>query len=105
MRALGSDTAVFQHQNLVGVEDAVDALGLVANSDLDLVIAEGYKKALKPKIEVVRAARHSQALLLEDPHLVAVVSDVGFDLDVPVFGLEEIDPLAAFIEERYLKQG
>ena len=26
--------------------------------DLDLVIAEGYKKGRKPKIEVVRAARH-----------------------------------------------
>jgi molybdopterin-guanine dinucleotide biosynthesis protein B len=71
--------------------------------DLDLVIAEGYKRARKPKIEVVRAARHSQALLMGDPHLVAVVSDAGLDLDVPVFGLEDIDFLADFVEERYLK--
>jgi len=71
--------------------------------DLDLVITEGYKRARKPKIEVVRAARHSQALLLDDPHLVAVVTDVGLELDVPVFGLEDIEPLADFIEEKYLK--
>jgi len=71
--------------------------------DLDLVITEGYKKARKPKIEVVRAARHHQALLLDDPHLVAVVTDVDLELNVPVFGLEDIDPLADFIEAKYLK--
>ncbi|UCD79092.1 MAG: molybdopterin-guanine dinucleotide biosynthesis protein B [Desulfobacterales bacterium] len=71
--------------------------------DLDLVITEGYKKARKPKIEVVRAARHRQALLLKDPYLVAVVSDAGLELDVPVFDLEDIDSLADFIEKKYLK--
>jgi molybdopterin-guanine dinucleotide biosynthesis protein B len=74
-------------------------------SDLDLVITEGYKGARKPKIEVVRAARHNQALLLGDPYLIAVVSDAGLELDVPVFGLEDIDPLADFIEARYLEKG
>jgi len=71
--------------------------------DLDLVITEGYKGAHKPKIEVVRSARHNQALLLDDPYLVGVVSDVDLALDVPVFGLEDIGPLADFIEEKYLK--
>lgn len=73
-------------------------------SDLDLVITEGYKGARQPKIEVVRAARHGQALLLEDPFLIAVVSDAGLEADVPVFGLEDIEPLADFIEKRYLKE-
>jgi molybdopterin-guanine dinucleotide biosynthesis protein B len=71
--------------------------------DLDLVITEGYKRALKPKIEVVRSARHSEALLLDDPYLVAVASDVDLELEIPVFGLEDIDPLADFIEKRYLR--
>ena len=71
--------------------------------DLDLVIAEGYKRARNPKIEVVRAARHSQALLADDPDLAAVVSDAGLELAVPVFGLEDVEPLADFIEARYLK--
>jgi len=70
---------------------------------LDLVITEGYKRALKPKIEVVRSARHNEALLVADPYLIAVVSDVALQLDVPVFGLEDIDSLADFIEEKYLK--
>jgi molybdopterin-guanine dinucleotide biosynthesis protein B len=71
--------------------------------DLDLVITEGYKGALKPKIEVVRAARHGDALLKKDDNLIAVVTDTDLDIDLPVFGLEDIDNLADFIAEKYLK--
>ena len=70
--------------------------------DLDLIITEGYKKEDKPKIEVVRAARHADVLLENDKHLVAVVSDVELHLNVPVFDLEDVDRLADFIEEKYL---
>jgi len=73
-------------------------------NDLDLVITEGYKKENKPKIEVVRAARHEEVLLKADRHLVAVVSDIDLKLKVPVFGLEDIDKLADFIEETFLKE-
>ncbi len=72
-------------------------------NDLDLLITEGYKGADKPKIEVVRAARHGDALLKDDRYLVAVVTDADLDIDQPVFGLEEIENLADFIEEHYLK--
>jgi molybdopterin-guanine dinucleotide biosynthesis protein B len=71
--------------------------------DQDLVIAEGYKGARQPKIEVVRAARHDDALLREDRHLVAVVTDADLEIELPVFGLEDIDNLADFIEEKCLK--
>ena len=70
--------------------------------DLDLIITEGYKKEDKPKIEVVRAARHADVLLENDKHLVAVVSDVELQLNVPVFDLEDVDRLADFIEKKYL---
>ena len=71
-------------------------------ADLDLVITEGYKGEQKPKIEIVRAARHKDALLAGDTNLIAVATDVEMVMDVPVFGLEDIDPLADFIEENYL---
>ena len=70
--------------------------------DLDLIITEGYKKEDKPKIEVVRAARHADVLLENDKHLVAVVSDVELQLNVPVFDLEDVDRLADFIISKYL---
>ena len=70
--------------------------------DLDLLITEGYKKENKPKIEVVRSARHTEALLKYDRHLVAVVTDVDLKMKIPVFGLDDIDHLADFIEQNYL---
>ena len=73
-------------------------------NDLDLVITEGYKREHKPKIEVVRAARHADALLKADKNLVAVVSDVDLNLEVPIFGLEDVNRLADFIEEKYLSK-
>ncbi|CAB1074643.1 hypothetical protein JY97_01715 [Alkalispirochaeta odontotermitis] len=71
--------------------------------DLDLVVTEGYKGARQPKIEVVRAARHGEALLRDDKHLVAVVTDADLEINLPVFGLEEVENLADFIEGKFLK--
>jgi len=71
-------------------------------ADLDLVITEGYKGEQKPKIEVVRAARNKEVLLADDANLVAVATDVEMVMEVPVFGLEDIDLLADFIEKNYL---
>lgn len=71
-------------------------------SDMDLVITEGYKREKKPKIEVVRAARHQGALLADDPNLIAMVTDANISVSVPVFGMEDIAQLADFIEKNYL---
>jgi molybdopterin-guanine dinucleotide biosynthesis protein B len=70
--------------------------------DLDLLITEGYKGARRPKVEVVRAALHSDSLLKNDDCLVAVVTDAELTIDVPVFGLEDIEKLADFIEKNFL---
>jgi molybdopterin-guanine dinucleotide biosynthesis adapter protein len=70
--------------------------------DMDLVITEGYKKEDNPKIEVVRAARHADALLKDDKQLVAVVSDIDLKMNVPVFDMEDIDQLSDFIEKNYI---
>ena len=82
-------------------EGTLDSLVNYFN-DMDLVITEGYKGEKKPKIEVVRAARHQEALLAEDSNLIAVVTDVNMSVDVPVFGMEDITQLADFIEQNYL---
>ena len=73
-------------------------------SEMDLVITEGYKGEKKPKIEVVRAARHQEALLAEDPKLIAIVTDVNMSVKVPVFGMEDIAQLADFIEQNIIAE-
>jgi hypothetical protein len=50
----------------------------------------------------VRAARHQEVLLADDSNLIAVATDVEMVMEVPVFGLEDIDQLADFIEKNYL---
>ncbi len=73
-------------------------------SDMDIIIAEGFKKQHLPKIEVFRTKSvHKQPLCMEDENLVAFVTDSDYNPDVPVFGLEDISEIADFIELNYLK--
>jgi molybdopterin-guanine dinucleotide biosynthesis protein B len=70
--------------------------------DMDLVITEGFKKRNRPKIEVCRAERNAEPLCRGDSNLIALMTDTDIKLNVPTFGLEEIDALADLIEKKYL---
>jgi molybdopterin-guanine dinucleotide biosynthesis protein B len=70
--------------------------------DTDIVLTEGFKSGDKPKIEVFRAAVHSEILCRDDAQLVAIVTDSFINTGVPVFGLEDIGGLADFIVARYI---
>lgn len=70
--------------------------------DMDLVITEGFKKENRPKIEIVRAATKKEPLCLDNDNRIALVTDTDIDLEVPRFGLEDIEKLADLIEKRYL---
>jgi len=65
--------------------------------DVDLVLAEGYKRSALRKIEVCRAER-SQELLCGPAELLAVVSDLRFDVPCPHFGLEDTAGVADLLE-------
>ncbi|MDL1964510.1 MAG: molybdopterin-guanine dinucleotide biosynthesis protein B [Deltaproteobacteria bacterium] len=69
---------------------------------VDLIIVEGYNKENIHKIEIVRKASGKEPLCLGDSKLIAVVTDSDTGYNVPEFGLEEIDNLADFIENKYL---
>lgn len=64
---------------------------------LDLVIIEGFKKKIRPKIEVYRPEIHKTPVCLNDPSLVAFVSDSQMDIDVPKFKTDAIQDLADFV--------
>lgn len=74
--------------------------------DMDIVITEGYKRAGKPQIEVFRSAAHSKPMHTKEEKdtLVAVVSDVPLDLDVPQFGINDVEALADFLENVFIKR-
>jgi molybdopterin-guanine dinucleotide biosynthesis protein B len=70
--------------------------------DVDLILTEGFKSGPMPKIEVSRAAQEMPLLCGPEDHLVAVVTDRELPVPVPRFGLEEVGPLADFIEREFL---
>jgi molybdopterin-guanine dinucleotide biosynthesis protein B len=67
---------------------------------VDLVLTEGYKRAGKPAIEVVRAAQ-SQELVGEPSQLIALVTDLRFELDLPHFRLDDAVGVADFLERQF----
>ena len=73
---------------------------------VDLIISEGYKREIHPKIEVYRKERSENVLCQEDDNLVAIAGAPDDPPDwVPVFDLNDPMPLCDFIEERFLKRG
>ena len=70
--------------------------------DVDLVLAEGFKKEDFPKIEVLGKGdpvkQVSQYLL--SSALLLVISDIHYELPVPVFNSGEVDKVADIIEKK-----
>jgi molybdopterin-guanine dinucleotide biosynthesis protein B len=71
--------------------------------DVDLIVSEGYKKDVQPKIEIFRKAKHKELLCTKEDNLIAIVSDKKFRAGVPCFSLEDITGVADFIGEKYLQ--
>ncbi len=72
--------------------------------DVDLIVSEGYKKDVQPKIEIFRKEVHEDLLCTPEDHLVAIVSNRPFDIGVPCFDLDDMKGLGDFIEKTFLKQ-
>ena len=66
-------------------------------SPCDLLIVEGYKFAPIPKLEVWRAETGEGLLHPNDPHIVAVASDVKLDIRLPLLDLNSHETIANFI--------
>jgi molybdopterin-guanine dinucleotide biosynthesis protein B len=71
--------------------------------DVDLILSEGYKKDVQPKIEIFRMEKHKELLCTKEDNLVGIVSDREFDVGVSCFFLDDIKGVADFIEKKFLK--
>jgi len=71
--------------------------------DVDLILAEGFKRQPLPKIEIFRTdGPYDTPLFMDHPDLIAMVTNAPVTPSVPVFGLDDIESLAGFVQERYL---
>jgi len=66
-------------------------------SDCDLVLVEGYKREAMPKLEVHRAANGKPLLAPNDPHIVALASDLPVATGLPQFRLDDVEAIVDFI--------
>ena len=66
-------------------------------SPCDLLLAEGYKYAPIPKLEVWRAETGEGLLHPNDPHIVAIATDTRLETRLPQLDLNDRQGIAAFI--------
>jgi molybdopterin-guanine dinucleotide biosynthesis adapter protein len=66
-------------------------------SPCDLLLVEGFKFAPIPKLEVWRAETGEPLLHPNDPHIVAVASDVKVETKLPLLDLNDVAGVAQFI--------
>lgn len=105
----GAEIAVISTPKGLGVfqslsrEKALEELVESYLSEMDLVLAEGYKGERVPKIEVHRGQLGGELLTSKEEGLLAVASDVPLRAEVPLFSLDDPKALADFLEERFLR--
>ncbi len=69
---------------------------------IDIILAEGYKNSIHPKIEVDRRDTKKGLLCTVEDNLIAIVSRREHKLGIPVFNPEDITGLINLIEEKFL---
>ena len=102
----GSDSVVIASPRKLALIKRLDremALNEIAVflTDIDIILAEGYKRGNAPKIEVSRREKGRELVCTAD-ELVAIVSDQPFDLDVPQFDLNDTMGIVDWLEGRFL---
>lgn len=105
----GADKTILHSKDKVTLsEDApgendISAIAEKYGAGVDIVLAEGYKKWNGPKIEISRKEK-SEELLIQDSHnLIALIANHKPHINVPIFGLEEINAVADFLIQRFIK--
>lgn len=105
--AAGADVVFLSTPSGVGMvkkleaEISLDALAEAAG-DVDIILAEGYKGAKLPKIEIYREAVCFPGELITPPeHLLAVVSDRQLNVQAPCFDLDDARGVAGLLMDTF----
>ncbi|HEX9912088.1 MAG TPA: molybdopterin-guanine dinucleotide biosynthesis protein B [candidate division Zixibacteria bacterium] len=68
--------------------------------EYDLIIGEGFKSSNYPKIEILDSSQDTEPLCSAKDNLIALVCSNKREYSVPVFSLEQIEPLVDFLEKK-----
>jgi molybdopterin-guanine dinucleotide biosynthesis protein B len=104
----GAHTVVISSSNKVALirdvekDQTLEEIREKLIQDVDLILSEGYKKDVQPKIEIFRKEKHKKLLCTKKDNLIAIVSNKKFKVGVSCFSLDDIKGVADFIEKKYL---
>ena len=87
---------VLMHELHGSDEPSLDEL-LSKLAPVDLVLIEGFKSAVHPKIEAVRAVINQPLMAPQNPTIKALASDTPLSVQQPVFDLNDTAGIADFI--------
>ena len=70
---------------------------------LDLILVEGFKPEVIPKIELHRPSLGHNLLYPDDESIIAIATDAGLseDTELPLLNLNDPQQIAQFIIDRY----
>ena len=72
--------------------------------DVDIILAEGFKGNVYPKIELFRASLNRDMLCSEKDNLIAVASDKGMKVNVPCLNIDDAEGIAQLIIDLFLNK-
>ncbi len=109
LAAAGADTTLITSPEKLAVvrkhaaSPPVEEIVAAYFADVDIVLAEGFRRTALPRIEVHRKERGGGVPGAGDPLLVAIASDEKLDAGVPVFGLDDAAGIADFLESTFIE--
>jgi len=95
MSQAGADIVAISSPEKVAViekveeERTLDAV-IASLSKVDIILTEGFKRSNKPKIEISRSDVDKE-LLCEPNELLAIASDISWDVGVPCYHINDVD--------------
>lgn len=101
----GSDAVAIASPGKISVtkklsrEASVEEILALLGNDYDVVLLEGFKGTRIPRIEVHR--KEVGELVCEPAGLIAVVTDEALDVDFRQFSVDQVGPLADFLEGHF----
>ncbi len=82
---------------------SLEELGDSFGEDADLILSEGFKKDVQPKIEVFREGKHEELLCTKKDNLIAIASNRPFDIGVPCLDIDDVKGIVDLIESKFLQ--
>ena len=103
----GSDAVVVSSPSRITIfknldrEPSLEEAALLLGEGYDIILAEGFKTARAPKIEVCPTGKAGD-MVCSESDLCAVISDGRLSVKIPVFGRGETGKIADFIEHEII---